>query len=131
MNNENTPENQTAEYAVVELMGHVLMVGRLSVEERFDGLMGRIDEPRGERVVTRYFNRHNIYRLTITDELTVRRVIEEGYFPDKGYFEESDTPIRRGAYRAPVQSANYFDDDGEDFDKEVQNFDDSDPFFNG
>lgn len=38
--------DQTAVWAVVELMGHVKMAGRLTEEEKFGAKMGRLDIPR-------------------------------------------------------------------------------------
>lgn len=127
MENENISQTEEdAEWGVVELMGHVIMAGRISVEGRFDGLMGRIDEGHNGKIVTRYFNRHNVYRLTLTDEATARRVTEDGYFPDRGFFTADDDPTPpRKIRRQQSSENNYFEDDGED-----EDFDDSDPFAN-
>jgi len=43
MNDESTVQPET--WAIVELMGHVKMAGRLSDEERFGGKLGRLDVP--------------------------------------------------------------------------------------
>ena len=52
-------------WAVVELMGHVRMAGRVTEEQRFGIVMGRIDIPtEGEKFTTQYFQGSSIYRLT-------------------------------------------------------------------
>lgn len=61
-------------WAVVELMGHVRMAGRLTEEERFGGKMGRLDVPDGDRFVTTFFTASSVYRITLTTEDVARSV---------------------------------------------------------
>ncbi len=66
-------------WAIVELMGHVKMGGRVTEEERFGVKMGRIDIPQADGgFVTQYFGGGSVYRLTPTDEATARRVATLG-----------------------------------------------------
>lgn len=61
------------QWAVVELMGHVRMAGRVIEEERFGSVMGRIDIPReGDQFTTQYFNGSSIYRVTPVSEEAAR-----------------------------------------------------------
>lgn len=59
-------------WAIVELMGHVRLAGRLSEEEKFGSKLGRIDIPKGESFVTQYFGASSVYRITLCTEETAR-----------------------------------------------------------
>ncbi len=62
-------------WAVVELMGHVRVAGRLSEEEKFGGKLGRVDVPTDDGgFVTQYFTASSVYRLTIVSEEAARLV---------------------------------------------------------
>jgi hypothetical protein len=62
-------------WAIVELMGHVRIAGRVSEEERFGSKLGRLDVPtEGGGYVTQYFSGSSVYRLTIVDEAAARAV---------------------------------------------------------
>lgn len=82
-------------WAVVELMGHVRLVGEVAEVEMFGTKMGRIDvlERSGDRV-TQYFAGGAVYRITPTDEAAAREMMKpyEPYrlsLPDPG---EEDVP---------------------------------------
>lgn len=61
-------------WAIVELMGHVKMAGRVTEEEHFGTKMGRIDipSPDGEGFVTQWFGGASIYRVTPISEHAAR-----------------------------------------------------------
>jgi hypothetical protein len=62
-------------WGVLELMGHVKLGGRITEEEIFGTVMGRIDIPGpGDTMTTQYFSGSAIYRLTPTSEEIARRV---------------------------------------------------------
>ena len=62
-------------WAIVELMGHVKIAGRLTEEERFGAKMGRLDIPLSEGdFVTQYFGGGSVYRITAVTEEVARRV---------------------------------------------------------
>jgi hypothetical protein len=68
-------------WAVVELMGHVKLAGRLTEEEKFGAKLGRLDIPQddpliaGETVfVTQYFGGGSVYRITLVTEEVARHV---------------------------------------------------------
>jgi hypothetical protein len=84
-------------WAVVELMGHVRIAGRLTEEERFNTKMGRIDIPQPpsadcvackglsratiepicivcESYVTQFFGGSSVYRITFVSEAAARAV---------------------------------------------------------
>ncbi|RYX84259.1 hypothetical protein EON83_11225 [bacterium] len=79
----NTPTPETTEetvvvpdpteWAIVELMGHVRLVGRISEETRFGTVLGRIDVPDGDGFKTTYFGGQSIYRITPIAEEMARR----------------------------------------------------------
>ena len=73
--NETKPDERWQTWAVLELMGHVRTGGLVTEEERFGAKLGRVDIPTPEGgFVTQYFGGGSIYRLTICDEATARRV---------------------------------------------------------
>lgn len=61
-------------WAIVELMGHVKLAGRVSEEEKFGAKMGRIDIPDGDGFVTQFFGGASLYRITIVTEEVARAV---------------------------------------------------------
>jgi hypothetical protein len=72
-----TPET----WAVVELMGHVRLAGRLSEEERFGAKMGRLDVPNDDGgFTTVHFGGASVYKITACTE-AVARVAAKGSRP--------------------------------------------------
>lgn len=61
-------------WAIVELMGHLRLAGKLTEEERFGAKMGRLDIPDGDGFVTRYFGGASVYSITIVSEAVARHV---------------------------------------------------------
>ncbi len=62
-------------WAIVELMGHVRIAGRLTEEEKFGGKLGRLDIPTADGgFATQYFGASSVYRLTIVTEDVAREV---------------------------------------------------------
>lgn len=65
-------------WAILELMGHVRLAGRISEETRFGVALGRIDipkdDPAGVVFTTQYFSGSSIYRLTPTTEAIARSI---------------------------------------------------------
>jgi hypothetical protein len=92
-------------WAIVELMGHVKLAGRLSEEERFGSKMGRLDIPAppanptedclfchgkgesdgmvcgmaccGPQFVTQHFGGGSVYRITYVSEAVARHVARQ------------------------------------------------------
>jgi len=65
-----------AVWAIVELMGHVRLAGKLSEEEKFGAKMGRLDIPEGDGFVTQLFGGGSVYRITIVTEAVARKVCD-------------------------------------------------------
>lgn len=64
---------QEDSWAIVELMGHVTMAGRLTEEERFGSKLGRCDIPTDEGgFTTVYFGGSSVYRITPVTEAIAR-----------------------------------------------------------
>lgn len=62
-------------WAIVELMGHVKVAGRLSEEEKFGSKLGRIDIPTAEGgFLTQFFGGGSVYRITFVSEQVARDV---------------------------------------------------------
>lgn len=62
-------------WAIVELMGHVRIAGRVSEVEVFGGKMGRIDVPVGaDAWATQFFTGQSVYRITPCGEVEARAV---------------------------------------------------------
>lgn len=100
-------------WAIVELMGHVRMAGRVTEEERFGAKLGRIDipkdDPAGVGFSTVYFGGGSVYRLTPCTEEVARSVARRN----------QPEPIHRwelpGPPKEPAQDAEYaHSDDSED-----------------
>lgn len=65
-------------WAVVELMGHVRIAGRLTEESHFGVALGRLDVPMGEtEFATQFFGGSSIYRVTPCSEQIAREVAKE------------------------------------------------------
>lgn len=62
------------QWAILELMGHVRLAGRVTEEEHFGAKLGRIDIPNGDGFATQWFSGGSIYRLTPTTEEIARNV---------------------------------------------------------
>lgn len=61
-------------WAILELMGHVRLSGRVTEESHFGVALGRIDIPTADGYTTQYFGGNSIYRLTPTTEEIARSV---------------------------------------------------------
>lgn len=63
-------------WAILELMGHVRLAGRVTEESHFGVALGRIDIPTqsGDGYTTQYFGGASIYRLTPTTEEIARSI---------------------------------------------------------
>lgn len=65
-------------WAIVELMGHSRMAGRVTEEQRFGATMGRLDVPNDDgSFFTVYFRGDSIYRLTPVAEEIARSVARQ------------------------------------------------------
>ena len=65
----------TIEYwAIIELMGHVRMAGKVSEIERYGSKVGRIDIPDGANFRTQFFGGSSVYRETPCSEDVARAV---------------------------------------------------------
>lgn len=101
-------ESKPAEvWAVLELMGHVKLAGRIGEEEKFGGRLGRIDVPTPDGgFVTRYFGAAGVYSLTVVSE-RVARDVAAGCRPQP--VSEWDYPKSLPA--GPAAPRRYADDD--------------------
>ena len=102
-------------WAVLELMGHVRIAGRVTEEERFGAKVGRIDIPTPDGgFVTQYFTAGSIYRMTACTEDAARAVA----------LKNQPTPVHRWELPAPapdrssVASNAVFDREGEGEDED-------------
>jgi hypothetical protein len=68
---------QADQWAIVELMGHVRLAGRLTEEEKFGAKMGRLDIPLNEGFITQYFGGGSVYRITFVSEDVARHVAKQ------------------------------------------------------
>lgn len=105
------------QWAILELMGHVKLAGRVTEEEHFGAKLGRIDIPNGEGFTTQYFSGGSIYRLTPTTEEIARGVAQRNQ-PEPVHRWELPAPA---AYAVPGQPEEEFeygrDDDDYDDDE--------------
>jgi hypothetical protein len=110
---EKTPFDQ---WAVLEMMGHRTLAGRVTEEERFGVLLGRIDVPKADGTFsTHYFGGGSIYQLSPTTEEAARaaalrlqpRPVSRWELPPPG------AEIHRSTYE---EDDDRDDDEGEDHD---------------
>lgn len=74
-----------AVWAVVDLMGHVKLAGRLTEEEKFGAKFGRLDIPvdppplldSDPEFVTQFFGGGSVYRITLVTEEVARHVAKK------------------------------------------------------
>jgi len=59
-------------WAILELMGHRKLAGRVTEEEHFGVLLVRIDVPKNDTMITQFYDRNTIYCITPTTEEIVR-----------------------------------------------------------
>ncbi|MFO0806058.1 MAG: hypothetical protein U0791_23380 [Gemmataceae bacterium] len=102
-NSATEPVAEPAVWAVVELMGHVKLAGRLTEEEKFGAKLGRIDIPTGkpcsladceshqiapdacpechgaETFITKFFGGGSIYSVTIVSEAVARHIAKKSH----------------------------------------------------
>lgn len=83
------------QWAILELMGHVLLAGRITEEEHFGSKVGRIDIPNGDGFTTQFFGGGSVYRLTPTTEEIARKVAA-GSQPVPVSLWESPAPAYHG-----------------------------------
>lgn len=74
-------------WAVVELMGHVALAGRLTKPSDSMGLW-QLDVPEGENFRTEFFGSQSVYRIRIVSEEIARAYVKPAY-PMQAY----DAPI--------------------------------------
>jgi hypothetical protein len=95
-------------WAIVELMGHVRMAGRITEEERFGVKLGRVDVPGdGDSFTTVYFSGASVYRLTPTTEEIARHVARRA----------QPEPVHRWELPGPEEAPSIVDggdDEGDD-----------------
>jgi hypothetical protein len=70
-------QTQPEMWAIVELMGHVRLAGRLTEEEKFGSKMGRLDIPQDDDFVTQFFGGGSVYRITVVTEAVARQAAKQ------------------------------------------------------
>ncbi len=93
MTEETKQEHQAfEEWAVLELLGHVRLAGKVSEANLFGTALGRIDIPKRDGgFVTQYFGGGSVYRITpVTEEIA--RAVAEHHEPE---------PVHRWELPAP------------------------------
>jgi hypothetical protein len=91
-------------WAIVELMGHVKLAGKLTEVERFGAKMGRLDIPQADgSYVTQFFGGGSIYRITPVSEEVARHVVKS---TDPAPVQAWDFPKQLDARRTEDQRDN-------------------------
>lgn len=90
-----------AEWAIVELMGHVRMAGLVSEEQHFGATLGRIDIPRGDtEFATQFFGGGSVYRISPCSEEVARAVAARN----------QPMPVQRWELPSPAEPAKPVED---------------------
>lgn len=76
MSNDNSQNNDT--WAVVELMGHITLGGRITKPGDYGGLW-QIDVPEGDTFRTEFFGSQSVYRIRIVSEEIARAYASPGH----------------------------------------------------
>lgn len=107
-------------WAIVDLMGHSQIAGKVSEEQVAGAMLLRVDVPEIEGIpaYTKYYSAASIYSLTPTDEATARLAVDN--------FRQR--PVSPYILRVPtspqlaekVMSYGDFDDDDDESDEETQ-----------
>ena len=97
-------------YAIVEIMGHVRIAGKVTEQTIAGAAMLRVDVPKTSKkeAFTKFYGAGSIYSITPTDEETANRAAE--------YFDE--TPVQPYILRLPESTAlaeKVVQDDDTDF----------------
>lgn len=118
-------------FAIVELMGHQTIAGKVTEETLFGVAMMRVDVPKTQMVdgFTKYYSAGSIYCVTPTDEATAQAAAER--------FEQRPVQswILPASPALAAKIASGFDPDGDIWDDDehderfddVEDFDDDDP----
>lgn len=89
---------QVDTWAIVELMGHVALAGRLTKPSDSMGLW-QLDVPEGEDFRTEFFGSQSVYRIRIVSEEIARAYVKPAY-PMSAY----DAPIlTRAEHEAQIE----------------------------
>lgn len=108
------PTDPTAdEWAIVELLGHRRLAGRLSEVERFGCKMGRLDIPVGDGFVTHFFGGQSVYCISPVTERVARDAAEKTHHEPVSPW---DYPKQLAA---PVESRPTLDHDAGDDDSDL------------
>ena len=59
-------------WAIVELLGHVRLAGKLTEEDRFGGKLGRLDIPNKDGFTTVFFGGGSVYKITAVSQEAAR-----------------------------------------------------------
>lgn len=106
-------------WAVVELMGHVKMAGKLTEEEHCGIKMGRLDVPKADGTfVTVFFTGSSVYRITPCSEELARRMSLHGGPQPVSRYELPALPQTTRSGRIDDSYIPGVDDDGGDEDED-------------
>jgi hypothetical protein len=100
-------------WAIVELMGHVRMAGRVTEEELFGSKIGRVDCPMPDGgYATVYFGGGSVYRLSPCSEAVARAVAQVS----------KPEPVHRWELPAPEpepsRGRNWSEEEADDLDRD-------------
>jgi hypothetical protein len=106
-----TKQNPSEQWAIVELMGHVRLAGRLSEVERFGSKLGRLDIPLADGgFVTKEFGGASVYAITYVDEATARIVALRNQVQPVHSWELPKPLPAAEAVRAPARQPGEYDE---------------------
>lgn len=126
------------QFAVVELMGHVRMVGRFEQVEMLGTKMGRLEKLKADGTfeLPVYFGGQSVYRLSIiTEEQARSETAERKLLPRPSIMEDGhdvswggDDPERLDRHEEDLESQHYREMDDEDDEQDWDDDEDEDPY---
>lgn len=96
MDQEQGNESTFTGWAILELMGHVRVAGKISQVAQYGSPMGRIDIPSGDGFVTQFFGGSSVYRITPCTEEIARGVAKHNKPEPVHSFELPRLPAHEG-----------------------------------
>ena len=101
------------DWAIVELMGHVRMAGRVTEEEHFGSKLGRVDIPDGDGWSSHFFGGGSVYRITPTTEAIARGVARHNKPQPVHRWELPEPEKATEIMDGPGRKSGYYDVSGE------------------
>lgn len=100
MNDNRNAESNLETWAIVELMGHVTIAGRVTKPGEYGGLW-QVDVPNGDNFHSEFFGSQSVYRIRIVSEPIARAYVQ----PNGGIIEYDAPIVTRAEHQRAMEIA--------------------------